>query len=53
MKLVTWNTQWCCGLDGLVSPGRIVQDARRLADFDVLCLWMTQRFRERWDGKLD
>jgi endonuclease/exonuclease/phosphatase family metal-dependent hydrolase len=38
MKLVTWNTQWCCGLDGLVSPGRIVQDARRLADFDVLCL---------------
>jgi endonuclease/exonuclease/phosphatase family metal-dependent hydrolase len=38
MKLVTWNTQWCCGLDGVVSPGRIVQDARQLVDFDVLCL---------------
>jgi endonuclease/exonuclease/phosphatase family metal-dependent hydrolase len=38
MKLVTWNTQWCCGLDGKVSPERIVQGARALADFDVLCL---------------
>lgn len=38
MKLVTWNTQWCCGLDGVVSPERIVDEARRLADFDVLCL---------------
>ena len=38
MKLVTWNTQWCCGLDGVVSPERIVEVARRLADFDVLCL---------------
>lgn len=38
MKLVTWNTQWCCGLDGVVSPRRIVQHARALADFDVLCL---------------
>lgn len=38
MKLVTWNTQWCCGIDGLVSPERIVQHARALADFDVLCL---------------
>lgn len=38
MQLVTWNTQWCCGLDGLVSPGRIVEGARRLGDFDVLCL---------------
>lgn len=38
MNLVTWNTQWCCGLDGVVSAGRIVQGARALADFDVLCL---------------
>ena len=38
MKLVTWNTQWCCGLDGAVSPQRIVDGARALADFDVLCL---------------
>jgi endonuclease/exonuclease/phosphatase family metal-dependent hydrolase len=38
MKLVTWNTQWCCGIDGIVSPERIVQGARQLAEFDVLCL---------------
>lgn len=38
MKLVTWNTRWCCGLDGQVSPERIVKQARSLADFDVLCL---------------
>jgi endonuclease/exonuclease/phosphatase family metal-dependent hydrolase len=38
VKLVTWNTQWCCGLDGVVNPARIVEHARHLADFDVLCL---------------
>ncbi|MGJ7541883.1 endonuclease/exonuclease/phosphatase family protein [Variovorax sp. LT1R16] len=38
MKLVTWNTQWCRGLDGAVSPRRIVEGARAMADFDVLCL---------------
>ena len=38
MKLVTWNTQWCRGLDGTVSVQRIVDGARALADFDVLCL---------------
>ncbi|HET6600289.1 MAG TPA: endonuclease, partial [Burkholderiaceae bacterium] len=38
MKLVTWNTQWCCGMDGVASPRRIVEQARALTDFDVLCL---------------
>jgi endonuclease/exonuclease/phosphatase family metal-dependent hydrolase len=38
VKLVTWNTQWCRGIDGIVSPQRIVDGARKLADFDVLCL---------------
>jgi endonuclease/exonuclease/phosphatase family metal-dependent hydrolase len=38
MQLVTWNTQWCCGIDGVVSPQRIVDGARALGDFDVLCL---------------
>ncbi|NML44725.1 endonuclease [Ramlibacter sp. G-1-2-2] len=38
MLLVTWNTQWCCGLDKVVSPRRIVEGARALGDFDVLCL---------------
>ena len=39
MKLVTWNTQWCCGNDGITSPQRIVDGARALEpDFDTLCL---------------
>lgn len=38
MRLVTWNTQWCRGIDGVVSPGRIVEVANLLADFDLLCL---------------
>ena len=38
MKLVTWNTQECRGIDGRASCRRIVEGARALADFDVLCL---------------
>jgi endonuclease/exonuclease/phosphatase family metal-dependent hydrolase len=38
MKLVTWNTQSCKGIDGQVNCRRILEHARALADFDVLCL---------------
>ena len=38
MKLVTWNIQWGRGADGRVDLDRIVAHARRVADFDVLCL---------------
>jgi endonuclease/exonuclease/phosphatase family metal-dependent hydrolase len=38
MKLITWNIQWGRGVDGRVDLNRIVDHARRLADFDVLCL---------------
>lgn len=38
MQLVTWNTQWCCGVDRVVSPERIVQTAQAMGAFDVLCL---------------
>jgi endonuclease/exonuclease/phosphatase family metal-dependent hydrolase len=38
MKLVTWNVQWGRGVDGRVDLSRIVDDARRFTDFDVLCL---------------
>ncbi|HTS23929.1 MAG TPA: endonuclease/exonuclease/phosphatase family protein [Casimicrobiaceae bacterium] len=38
MKLITWNVQWCRGVDGRVDPARIVQHAAAIADFDVLCL---------------
>src|SRR5262245_47402173 len=38
VKLVSWNIQWGRGADGRVDLDRIVAHARRLADFDVLCL---------------
>jgi len=36
--LVTWNVQWCRGIDGTVDPTRIASEARRIGDPDVLCL---------------
>lgn len=38
MKLITWNVQWCRGIDSKVDPVRIARTARAMADFDVLCL---------------
>lgn len=38
MKLITWNIQWCRGVDGHVDPARIIREARGMGDFDVLCL---------------
>ena len=38
MKLITWNVQWCRGVDDKVDPARIIKTARAMADFDVLCL---------------
>ena len=38
MKLITWNVQWCRGVDTRVDPARIVAEVQRLGDFDVLCL---------------
>ncbi|HSA90620.1 MAG TPA: endonuclease/exonuclease/phosphatase family protein [Burkholderiales bacterium] len=38
MRLLSWNVQWCRGMDGRVDPKRIAAEARRLADPDVLCL---------------
>lgn len=38
MNLLTWNTQWFCGLDGKVDVDRVIRHAQALIDFDVLCL---------------
>jgi endonuclease/exonuclease/phosphatase family metal-dependent hydrolase len=38
MKLITWNIQWGRGADGRVDLDRIVTHARRMADFDVICI---------------
>ncbi|MEX8191241.1 endonuclease/exonuclease/phosphatase family protein [Comamonas guangdongensis] len=42
MQILTWNTQWCCGMDGVVSVERIVRQALDMGaaagGLDVLCL---------------
>jgi endonuclease/exonuclease/phosphatase family metal-dependent hydrolase len=43
MRLVNWNIQWGRGVDGKVDLARIVDEARRLADFDVLSLQEVSR----------
>ncbi|ARP84996.1 endonuclease/exonuclease/phosphatase family protein [Bordetella genomosp. 9] len=47
MRLVNWNIQWGRGVDGRVDLKRIVDEARRLTDFDVLCL---QEVTRGFDG---
>jgi endonuclease/exonuclease/phosphatase family metal-dependent hydrolase len=37
MRLVSWNLQWCRGMDGVVDARRIARVARELADPDVCC----------------
>lgn len=38
MKLVSWNVQWGRDAQGRVDLQRTVEQARRLADFDVICM---------------
>lgn len=38
MKIVTYNTQWFKGLDDVVDIARVVNVARDMADFDVICM---------------
>ncbi len=38
MKLITWNIQWGLGIDKRLDLARIVEHAKSMADFDVLCL---------------
>jgi endonuclease/exonuclease/phosphatase family metal-dependent hydrolase len=38
MRIISWNVQWCRGLDGRVDPGRIAAELRRMADPEVACL---------------
>ncbi len=37
MNLISWNIQWCRGVDGRVDPARIARTARGLCDPDVCC----------------
>jgi endonuclease/exonuclease/phosphatase family metal-dependent hydrolase len=38
IRIITWNIQWGLGIDGRVDLNRLVEEARAIADFDVLCL---------------
>ncbi len=38
IRIITWNIQWGLGIDGTVDLRRLVDEARAMADFDVLCL---------------
>lgn len=38
LSLISWNVQWCRGIDGVVDPSRIAAEVRRIADPDVICL---------------
>jgi endonuclease/exonuclease/phosphatase family metal-dependent hydrolase len=38
LKIITWNIQWGLGADGRYSLKRQIDEARGIADFDVLCL---------------
>lgn len=38
LKIITWNIQWGLGIDEAVDLRRLIDEARALADFDVLCL---------------
>jgi endonuclease/exonuclease/phosphatase family metal-dependent hydrolase len=37
VRLISWNIQWCRGIDGRVDPARIARVARELCDPDVCC----------------
>ena len=38
VTIITWNIQWGLGADGRLDLGRLIGDARSMAEFDVLCL---------------
>jgi endonuclease/exonuclease/phosphatase family metal-dependent hydrolase len=38
VRLISWNIQWCRGIDGRVDPARIAAEVKRLGDADIICL---------------
>ncbi len=38
MQVLSWNVQWCRGMDGVVDPLRIASRIRELGDADLICL---------------
>lgn len=38
IRFLSWNIQWGRGADGLVNMSRVIDEIRRLGEFDVICL---------------
>ncbi|HEV3104788.1 MAG TPA: endonuclease, partial [Trinickia sp.] len=38
MRLISWNVQWGRDASGNVDMARTLGEARRIADFDVICM---------------
>ena len=49
MRLLSWNVQWCRGMDGKVDPARIAACARQV-DPDVICLQEVARGFDDLEG---
>lgn len=47
IRFISWNIQWGRGADGLVKMSRLIDEIRRLGDFDVICL---QEVASRFPG---
>src|SRR6185503_7008033 len=47
VKLISWNIQWCRGVDGKVDPARIARVTQELCDPDVICF---QEVAENYDS---
>jgi endonuclease/exonuclease/phosphatase family metal-dependent hydrolase len=50
LKLLSWNVQWCRGIDGRVDPQRIANEAKRFGDPDVFCLQEVARNFPEMEG---
>lgn len=47
MRFLSWNVQWCRGVDERVDPARIAAEVRRLADPDIACFQeITENYAE-------
>lgn len=53
MRLITWNTQWGKGCDGVVDPHRIARDVAAMGGADILCFQEISSHFDALDGGVD
>jgi len=47
IRFISWNIQWGRGADGVVNLSRVIDEIRRLGEFEVICL---QEVASRFPG---